>query len=46
MSIAVRAISLSKQKNGGDSSIAANMKGTARACMAGHFEFILMKAVI
>jgi len=44
--VAVRAIDLSKQKNCGDATITANMKGATSACMAGCFKFILLKAVL
>jgi hypothetical protein len=46
MLIAVRAIGLSQQKNGGDSAIAANMKGTTPVCMTGCFKFVLMPTMI
>ncbi|MGZ5018146.1 MAG: hypothetical protein ACXV8U_20455 [Methylobacter sp.] len=46
MFIVMRAMGLGKYKSSGKSSIAANMKSTAPACMAVCFKFILMTTVI
>jgi len=37
---------LESVKNGGDSAIAANMKGATPACMTGCFKFVLMPTMI